>query len=164
MTAKVKADYREGDWFSVPLHEGGYAVGVVARVGSKGTLLGYFFGPLLQTQPHVRDVCWNRSDSAVLIAIVGDLGLRRGEWRLLGHPDGWSRARWPLPKFARRDALSGTAKIVTYTDHDLVNEVEIQSISNDAADRIPEDGVWGYGAVEKRLSRLLGADSSNFAH
>ena len=39
-----KASYREGDWFAVPLRDGGYAAGLIARANPKGVLLGYFFG------------------------------------------------------------------------------------------------------------------------
>lgn len=38
-------NYREGSRFAVPLRQGGYAVGLVARVNPRGVLLGYFFGP-----------------------------------------------------------------------------------------------------------------------
>jgi hypothetical protein len=34
----------EGDLFAVPLRDGGYGIGVVARVGRRGVLVGYFFG------------------------------------------------------------------------------------------------------------------------
>ncbi len=38
----MSGDYSEGDWFAVPLREGGFAVGVIARVmpHKDGILLG----------------------------------------------------------------------------------------------------------------------------
>ena len=35
--------YREGDWFAVPLRDGGFGVGVIARANPKAALLGYFW-------------------------------------------------------------------------------------------------------------------------
>jgi hypothetical protein len=43
--------YREGDWFAVPLRNGGFAVGLVARANPKAALLGYFFGPKTKGYP-----------------------------------------------------------------------------------------------------------------
>lgn len=48
--------YREGDWLGVPLREGGYAVGLVARANPDGVLLGYFFGPRRMEVPMLGDV------------------------------------------------------------------------------------------------------------
>lgn len=43
--ARRKLNYKEGDWFAVPLGGAGYALGLVARVGRRGVTFGYFFGP-----------------------------------------------------------------------------------------------------------------------
>jgi hypothetical protein len=36
----VQVNYREGDWFGVPLRDGGFAAGVIARANPKAALLG----------------------------------------------------------------------------------------------------------------------------
>jgi hypothetical protein len=51
-----KINYREGDWFAVPLRDGGYAVGLVARMDNRGGVLGYFFGPRRDDVPSPSDV------------------------------------------------------------------------------------------------------------
>ena len=54
----MKLPYSEGSVFLVPLRNGGYARGVVARATGEGKgLFGYFFGPRLAS-------CHRRSDSA----------------------------------------------------------------------------------------------------
>jgi hypothetical protein len=46
----------EGDGFAVPLRDGGYAIGVVARMDRKGSVLGYFFGPRYDEPPKLAEV------------------------------------------------------------------------------------------------------------
>src|SRR5207247_10946755 len=38
-----KLPYEEGTRFAVPLRDGGYGVGIVARIGGRGVTIGYFF-------------------------------------------------------------------------------------------------------------------------
>jgi len=67
-----RLSYREGTWFAVPLKDGGYAAGVVARVGRRGVLFGYFFGPRRPAAPSLSDLEGLTPNNAVL-AIVGDI-------------------------------------------------------------------------------------------
>jgi immunity protein 26 of polymorphic toxin system len=156
--SQKKVKYEEGDWFAVPLRKGGFAPGVVARTGTKGIFLGYFFSPKYRTLPDLHDVLQNSAASPVLVALAGDLGLIRGDWKVLGKPWNWRRDRWPLPAFSRRDALTGKASQVTYNEADLLTEERVTPCSEAEAGELPADGVWGYGAIEKRLTALLSED------
>ena len=109
-----KVKYREGDWFAVPLRDGGYAVGLIARANIQGVLLGYFFGPQRSTVPRVEEVGNLRPEDAVLTRIFGDLGIRTGKWPLLGRLDGWNRQDWPTPVFVRTESLRGLSFRVFY--------------------------------------------------
>ena len=53
--AKEKRRYEEGDWFAVPLQNGGYSLGLVARADGEGGVLGYFFGPRREQLPTKAD-------------------------------------------------------------------------------------------------------------
>src|ERR1700729_2790067 len=97
--AKVK--YREGDWFAVPLLDGGFGVGVIARANPKAALLGYFFGPVRSAVPTLNDVADLKPADAVLIRKFGHLGIVQGRWPLIGRIDGWDRREWPTPVFVR---------------------------------------------------------------
>jgi len=47
----MKSIYDEGSVFLIPLRDGGFARGVVARIAPKRkVLLGYFFGPRLEKE------------------------------------------------------------------------------------------------------------------
>ena len=99
--AKVK--YGEGDWFAVPLIDGGFAVGLIARANPSGVLLGYFFGPQRSEVPAVEGIAGLRPGDAVLVRKFGHLGIVQGKWPLLGRLDGWDRRECqPRCSFATR--------------------------------------------------------------
>jgi Immunity protein 26 len=74
----MKVNYREGDWFAVPLRNGGFAVGVIARANPRGVSLGYFFGPPRSDVPRLDEVADLRSGDAVLVRKFGHLGILNG--------------------------------------------------------------------------------------
>jgi hypothetical protein len=154
----VTHDVSEGDWFAVPLRTDGFAVGVVARAGRGGVLLGYFFGPRRQAQPGIDDVSHLRAEQAVLVGRFGHLGLTEGTWPLLGRARGWDRSTWPTPVFVRHDEMTGRTLHVRYDDSAsrLISETPV---SPGPADPAPQDGLMGAGFVEIRLTRLLEAAS-----
>lgn len=149
--ANVK--HEEGDWFAIPLTDGGFALGIVAR--TKGAaVLGYFFGPRRPEQPTLADATSCEPSDAVLVGRFSDLGIKRGEWPLLGRIPGWQREAWPIPVFVRHEELSGRSSHVFYDpDHPGKRLRDVQ-IGPDVPQG-PEDGMMGAGFVEERLSRLL---------
>jgi hypothetical protein len=151
--AKIAA--KEGDWFAVPLREGGFAVGVVARTNQKGGMFGYFFGPKRAEVPALEDVAGLAPADAVLVGTFGDLGLIRGTWPLLGPCPHWERDRWPMPPLIRYEELTGRSFRVYYADDDPNHVIREEQIPPGATRDGPEDGLMGAGFVEKRLTRVL---------
>lgn len=153
MVKKFRA--REGDWFVVPLRTGGYALGLVARVASRGGILfGYFFGPKLQAVPDTAPSEQIRTEP-VLLARFGDRLLAQGRWPYLGRQAAWLRSSWPMPSFVRRDAVTGQTVKVSYSDTDPGEMLEECWSPPEAVEGLPSDGLWGAEAVEVRLTRLL---------
>jgi hypothetical protein len=152
----MKVPYREGTWFAVPLRDSGFGVGVVARSTKQGCLLCYFFGPRRDLPPSISDVAALSASDAIMVQMVGDLGLIRGEWPILGEPPIWDRSKWPVPPFVRRDPILGQARRVQYSEHDLFTIIKEGPEPNDS--KLESDGSLGYGAAEilltKRLNRL----------
>jgi hypothetical protein len=152
----TKLRYREGDFFAVPLRDGGFATGLVARSGPKGKVLsGYFFGPR-RTEPATLAVagCCVPHD-AVLVARFGDLSLQKEEWPMIGQA-AWNREMWPVPDFGRVDTVSeNLGWRVTYADEDP-NEVyrEVECSPKEAL-FLPRDSLPGSGAVEIKLGKLI---------
>jgi hypothetical protein len=88
----MKLPYSEGSVFLVPLRNGGYARGVVARATAKGkTLFGYFFGPRIESTGSTVLDDLNPANATLRIRF-GDLGLINGAWPLLGRIPNWDRA------------------------------------------------------------------------
>lgn len=154
--ARKKLPYKEGDWFAVPLRNGGYALGLAARVTRGGGILGYFFGPRRETVPTKEDIQGLTPEDAVLIRHFGDLGLLRGEWPMVAETKEWRREEWPQPAFGRIDIVDPSKAVrVEYDDSDVHKVLRETPISLEEARHLPEDGLSGYGAVEIRLTRLL---------
>jgi hypothetical protein len=154
---RKKLPYREGDVYLVPL-DGGYALGVVARLDGGGGIFSYFFlSPKLPTPAQIQQL---RAEDADTLGRLGDLHLigdgttRRGgeppRWRVVGHLDSWDRARWPLPLFFR-----DTGPRLVHYDENTLEEVSNEPASAEDERRYPEDGLWGARFAEKRLQRLL---------
>jgi hypothetical protein len=151
--ARKKRNYQEGDWFAVPLRDGGYAVGLVARADGRGSLLGYFFGPRHEQVPSREDVHGLSPATAIYVAFTTDPGLLNESWPVINRPEHWDRSEWPMPVFGRINAV-GKAWRVEYDDSSL-NEVCETPVRPHQASRLPQDGLDGYGATEIYLTHLL---------
>ncbi|GAB5079154.1 immunity 26/phosphotriesterase HocA family protein [Arthrobacter sp. AD-310] len=146
--------YGEGDWFCVPLRTGGFGLGLIARATSSGILLGYFFGPRTWRQPNEDSFRGLTKTDAVLVARFGDLSLKQGEWLIIGKDTKWDRGEWPVPIFTRSEQLSGRTYQVFYGENELARPAEERLLA-DASTDSPPDLLYGAGAVEKALTRLL---------
>jgi Immunity protein 26 len=147
--------YQEGDWFAVPLREGGFAIGVVARSNPKAALLGYFFGPRRHEAPQLEEAANLRPEDAVLVGKFGHLGLTQGKWPILGQLNGWDRTKWPMPVFVRYEELTGRTFQVFYDDDDPATLLGEKQIEPAAAEQNPEDGLMCAGYVEIVLTERL---------
>lgn len=155
LDGSMAQQYREGDWFAVPLPRGGYAVGLVARRPRRGTVvLGYFFGPPRKTLPACEALAGTRAEHALLVCRVKDTALHNGEWRVLGRPASWRREDWPIPAFHRREGLSGRGIRVEYDDEDLTTPAR-ESVAGAADASLAMDVVHDDARLLEVLARLL---------
>lgn len=154
MGRRRKLPYREGTWFSVPLTPSGYAIGIVSRMDGKGTVWGYFFGPVRGSSPVPEDIQNLGSQDAAASYMFGDLGLLDGDWPVLCDSEDWRREDWPLPAFVRTSPEDGWAFKIVYSDADL-SLISEEPCSLDLADELPPDLLDGSGAIEIMLSRQL---------
>jgi hypothetical protein len=152
--------YREGAWFAVPLRDGGYACGVVARMApTGGVLVGYFFGPRRVKVQSLEELRALRPEQAVLVQRFGDLHLVDDKWPILGYLDGWRRDDWPMPAFGRYIEIDEKAWRVVYQNDDPNSVPRETRISVEEAQHLPDNGLLGAGLAEIMLTRLL-ADQS----
>lgn len=148
--------YEEGDWFAVPLRNGGFALGVVARTNPDGVLLGYFFGSKYAKVPDLGEVKQFRSSDAVMVRRFGHLGLKQGKWPILGRLTDWNRREWSMPGFVRYEELTGRSYRVFYDDNDPNKLVREEQVQPDEPEQGAKDGLLGAGAVEKVLTGIVG--------
>ncbi len=150
----MKLPYREGTWFGVPLRQGGFGVGVVARATAEGkVILAYFFGPRRTAIPALAEVERLKPGDAIRVVRVGDLSLIRGEWPIIGEAASWKRSDWPMPPFVRRDDLSHKAWRVQYSDSNP-NAIDYEEVEQFES-KLERDAVLGSGAAELVLTKVL---------
>jgi Immunity protein 26 len=145
--------YAEGTVFAIPLRNGGYARGVVARAApEEACVFGYFFGPK-QTSVDNLGMDDMLPENAILSGIFGDLGLMNGEWQVIGSLLDWQREEWPMPDFVRRDPIGKRAWRVHYSDVDpsVIESEEPTSFDTN----LPPNVSSGYGSIELKLTKLL---------
>ena len=164
MARRGRLPYREGDWFAVPLRDGGYGVGRVARMPpppKRGVhLLGYFFGPRRDRVPALEEVASLAPGDAVSVERFHDLGLVEGRWPVIGGAGpGWAaeRDRWPMPAFGFHDETRGRYYRREYADDPRQPMARQDPITAEQYAGLPRDGFAFVGAVEIRLTRLLAA-------
>jgi hypothetical protein len=149
-----KLPYAEGSVFGVPLRKGqGWALGVfVSFAKSKKGGLGAFFGPPQSTKPTSIPDHLDPS-KAVASCQFGDLGLINGEWPVLGTLPNWTKGKWAVRRYHHYDDTDDEWWIRDYTDdYQFVSQ---SRTTKENALQYPEDGVFGYGAVEIMLTQLL---------
>lgn len=150
-----KANYKEGDWIALPLiRRGGWGLGLIARCKAP-TIIGYFFGPRRAEPPTMADTAGLRREDALLVVDVGDLGLLKGEWAIIGHQPSWNRADWPMPLFTTVDGPR--LYLCTMDEDDPGRIVGRTRITADEAALIGavEREVYGYKALSLALDKLL---------
>lgn len=153
-----KLNYAEGDCFSVPLREGSFALGVIARMNSKGVVFGYFFGPKVD-DVGLLDPTSIELDSHVLMGQFGDLGFLKGDWKVVGKVADWSRDTWVMPPCLRWESGESKAMLCTYDENSLKAIAEKEVLVSDIAVKdYPADRLMGYGSVERKLSKILAAN------
>ncbi len=151
-----KITYQEGDWITLPLKGGGYGLGIVARVGKGGVILGYFFAPRYPKLPTAQDTKGLSASDAILIARFGDLGLLRDEWHVVCHAENWKREEWLMPEFGRIDRVeTSTGYRTLYHEDRLTEIVQCVKVSAYEAVQLPHDALCGYMALAIHLNRLL---------
>ena len=159
MSKKV-LPYKEGDWFAIPLVDGCYCLGLIARIGTRGGIvLGYFFGPCHSGLPVTGNTLMLQPVDAILVCQFCNPALISGEWPVISRSNEWRREDWPQPAFSHVDAADeAKAYKREYPDNnpsDLF--VRETPISIEEARRLPQDGLYGHLALKSKLTKLLQA-------
>lgn len=156
---KELSQFPEGTFFSLPLEDGRFAVGIIARRSpSKGKYLGhfgYFWGPYLSV-----DACRINLDrlspkNAQLNLITSGLHLKSGRWSVIGQKEPWDRKEWPFPDFYQHPPGTNIFYRVRF-DEDDIGRMKLQELIPDTQN-LDEYSVSGAAAAEIKLSKAMGA-------
>jgi hypothetical protein len=146
--------YREGSWFAIPLGNGGYATGLVARLSPQGkVMLAYLFGPTHWTRPTLADVQELKPADALKVIRTGDVAVANGRWPVIGNVLDFRREEWPVPMFIRRADTLKRAWQSTYADDPARPEREV-SVPYETQG-LESDSLFGYGSTELLMTKLL---------
>jgi hypothetical protein len=153
-----KNKYEEGTWFLVPLHNHGFVAGVVARASAsiEGILLGYFFSDVYAQHPSLDDLCKLKPHDAREVIRFGDMGLRNGEWPIIGKCTDWSSKNWDVPNFVRIEPLSGRRHEVFYDLDDPAKQIGERELDVRESKDLKRDQLFGHIAVQRYMAHVLG--------
>jgi hypothetical protein len=153
-----KWPYQEGTWFAIPLRDGGYGSGLVARKAKRSKIIvSYLFGPKYLFIPGLPEVSNKNHESSLQIIMVSSLKLMNGEWPIIGTTPEWKRDLWPMPKFLLNHGSSGISVAKYPEDDPGAAPVYEQATSEDM--KLSPDSLYGAGAAEILLTSLLKSPS-----
>ena len=153
--------YREGQFFLLPVERGAYAVGLIARAPVRGgVLLGYFFGPRRSQAPVSQWLSALHPQQAAMVCRFKDAALYRGDWKVIGDLEPFTREAWPVPAFHRFDGsvthVPGNDAVqdwkVEYGDDNLIVPRK-ESPAHGADLKLPEDIAYDPGLLADTVGR-----------
>jgi hypothetical protein len=149
--------YSEGDFFAVPLKTGGFGLGIAVCIGSRGTVVGRFFGPVRDSVPTLDGLENLTENDAAHIEHFRDDGLRDGSWKVIGQHPEWDVYDWPIPKFGLFQSSSNEAAGQHFEielDENL-KATRQKKISVEQFEKLPPEGISGAKATEVTLTLVL---------
>jgi len=88
-----------------------------------------------------------------LTGSTGDLGLRDGEWIVLGSLPGWDRSAWPMVKFGQVEGAR--AYLCTYDENDPNRMVRRELVPAEQIEGLPRAGTSGHVALSIKLDTAI---------
>lgn len=154
---KTKID--QGQIFAIPLKDKGYGLGLIARKNDM-IALGYFFKTVFEQLPIGKvEADLISKANVILIGKFSCLGISNNEWPLLKSDFVFKKDNWPIPFFKGKD-LGGDDFFSVLYDDSLLKETR-RWISKNEAENLFEHGLYGYGALEIKLSRIIKSSGEN---
>ena len=150
MVKKLKL--KEGTVFAIPLKHEGYGIGLISKK-YRNIAVGYFFKNIYKEIPvQVPEFIFKKNNIS-LVARFSVIGIEIGEWPIVESKFCFDSAEWPMPTFKMQDPITEKYYAVTY-DETLLNEKKYR-ITDQEEKKLFSDGLFGSGALEKKLSMLL---------
>jgi hypothetical protein len=154
---RFKINYVEGDCFLVPLENGGYVRGVVARCNGSiiHKVFSFFFLPKYE---HIADAVVDNyltPVNSLYVHFHTDLGLLDNRWKIIGKISPWIRENWALPVFGFTDLTLGKWGELRYYDEKTLQMCRQERVSIEKVINLPNDGGAGDGYIEGRVAHII---------
>ena len=146
-------DIHEGQGLCIPLNDGTFALGIIARENPNKAILGYFLPrrfaqkPTSVTADFRLDLYW--------IHIFGIPRTGKKDWETIPLAGVWDRDRWPVPPFSAYSEEDDMASLFYYNDTDLLTPVRTERCSPEVAKRYFQHSVANAAFIEDWLNMYL---------
>jgi hypothetical protein len=142
-----------GDLIQLPIDDK-FAIGLVIRVDSDNTPLGYFYHKLYDFEININNLNLDFFNP-LLIKKFGFQGFMDGTWKILGSKPNFKREDFPVPVFYTH-TLPFKPQLVYFDDEmNEVKRVTLEESDQEKSINYPQTGLAGSGFIEKRLKRLI---------
>jgi len=161
---KAVQKYDEGSVFAVPVGYDIFALGIITRRKPRSPIcFGYFFGPPHRGQPTMADVPALSPETAVHRCRFGHLGLRDGDWPVIGRLLPWNRDQWPFPLFYTQGGPGEPTFVVKYHDDNPAKSEAVYRAKAPPEGAI-RNSLSGDKAVEIVLRKIFGIPKPDKIH
>lgn len=145
----------------MPLSDGQFIAGVLARISPQGQQigLGYFFDEIFSSKPSLEVLRDKRAADAREAVRFSTLSLINGHWAVLGKCAGWNRSEWPMPSSVRQPCPTVTAFEVQFDDDDPLQVIASNRISCEVDKQLRTENIYGFEGIRIHMERLIGQDS-----
>jgi Immunity protein 26 len=155
--------FPEGTLFSVPLEDGRYAIGLIARRAPKkgkfNGIFGYFWGPFSSIADCRKNAASLSVNVSVMHQICGGTFLKNSRWQVLGYIADFDRRKWPFPDFYQHPPDTNQYFRVRFDEDDIVTQILHEPMKDDGG--LQEDVIAGAEIMEFHLSEAMGALKKN---
>jgi hypothetical protein len=148
----------EGNIISIPIDDGRYAVGVLARVETARPrkpygIFVYFFGPFNDPDRAVVKPIYLNPKHYVIRLNTSALDIYSGVWKWLGVIDQWDRNEWPFPDFCQHTKGERTFYRIRYDENDLATQIfRVRMLDGGGLD---DNIIYGTGAAQQKISTTM---------
>jgi len=149
---------QEGNLVSVPLADGRFSVGVIARVEKirprkpYGIFI-YFLRPFARAESVLSDESYLNIENSVLRLKTSALDIYSGLWKTIGRIGPWNRDTWPLPDLFHNSLGSNIFYRIKLDERDLITQInKIRMIDRGGPDL---NDLYGSLAAQEEVSKQM---------
>jgi Immunity protein 26 len=157
MSKWTQSPLNEGNLFLVPLGNGSYSLGLIARLKEEtGSVLGFFFNAVHNPVTSVDHLLQQKPQDAIAVMKFGYGALRDNVWKVIGPLSSWKREDWEVTTFSYSNDILKKFEKREYDSNDPFHKVvNIIKVKPEELKGIPKDSTFSPVAVVNELNSVL---------